>query len=100
MSLLFAVLVGPILVILLLWGAATAYRLYNPEHPLPFEEDAVVEREQATARGKHVTVGVREIRADQRRSQRQSDTTDYRYAWGRSDGFPERWRDDLWQRRN
>jgi len=100
MSPLFFVLVGPLLFVLLVWVAATAYRLYNPERPLPFEEDPVVQREEASAQGQAVPVGVREIRADQRRQRRQSDVTEYRYAWGRSEGLPKGWQDDLWRRRN
>ncbi len=99
---LLALLIGPILFFLLTWVVATVYRLYFPEHPLPFEEDPVVLREEATSRGNSIPVGVREIRADQRRKRRQGvpHMPDYHYAWGGSDGFPEAWRDDLWQRRN
>lgn len=101
MLLLLATLVGPILFFLLAWVVATVYRLYFPEHPLPFEKDPVVLREKATASGESIPVGVREIRADQRRNRRQrAQTPAYTYAWGGSDGFPEDWRDDLWRRRN
>jgi hypothetical protein len=100
MSPLFFVLVGPILVFLLIWVGATVYRLYFPEHPLPFENDPVVQRERATKRGESVPVGVREIRAHQRRERRQEDVTVYNYAWGGSEGVPEEWREELWRRRN
>lgn len=100
MSLFFFVLTGPLLVLLLAWVGATVYRLYHPEQALPFEEDPVVKRERAAAEGTAVPVGVREIRADQRRHRRQSDATEYHYAWGGSEGVPERWREDLWRRRN
>lgn len=100
MSPLFFVLVGPILVFLLIWVGATVYRLYFPEHPLPFEEDPVVKREQARMQGESMPVGVREIRADQRRERRQEDVTVYNYAWGGSEGVPDEWREDLWRRRN
>lgn len=100
MSPLFFVLVGPILVFLLIWAAAAAYRLYFPEHPLPFRDDDVVKRAEATSNGKRIPVGVREIRADQRRERRQEDVTIYNYAWGASEGVPESWREELWQRRN
>jgi hypothetical protein len=100
MSFLFLILVGPVLFLLLLWGGATVYRIYNPERPLPFNEDPVVQRERATAEGTAVPVGVREIRADQRRTYRQADTGTYHYAWGGSEGIPEDWRDQLWKRRN
>ena len=100
MSPLFFVLVGPILVFLLIWVGVTAYRLYFPEHPLPFENDPVVRREQAAKQGESVPVGVREIRAHQRRERRQEDVTVYNYAWGGSEGVPEEWREELWRRRN
>lgn len=100
MSFLFLLLIGPVLFLLLLWVGATVYRLYHPEHPLPFEEDPVVKRERATAEGTPIPVGVREIRADQRRTYRQSDTGEYHYAWGGSDGIPESWHQQLWNRRN
>lgn len=100
MSPLFFVLVGPILVFLLIWAGAAVYRLYYPEHPLPFKQDSVFKRAQATSNGDCVPVGVREIRADQRREGRRENVTIYNYAWGASEGVPESWREDLWQRRN
>ncbi len=100
MSPLFFVLVGPILVFLLIWVGATVYRLYNPQRPLPFEDDPVVQRRQGAGDGECVPVGVREIRADQRRERRQEDVTVYNYAWGGSEGLPDAWREDLWRRRN
>jgi hypothetical protein len=100
MSPLFFVLIGPILVFLIIWVGATVYRLYFPEHPLPFDQDPVVKRERATLEGESVPVGVREIRADQRRERRQEDITVYNYAWGGSEGLPDEWREDLWRRRN
>jgi hypothetical protein len=100
MSPLFFVLIGPILVFLLIWIGAAVYRLYFPDHPLPFEEDPVVKRAKATSDGECVPVGVREIREDQRRERRQEDVTIYNYAWGASEGVPDSWREDLWRRRN
>lgn len=100
MSPLFFVLVGPLLVFLMIWVGATVYRIYFPEHPLPFAEDPVVRRERATVEGESVPVGVREIRADQRRERRREDVTVYNYAWGGSEGLPEEWYEDLWRRRN
>jgi hypothetical protein len=99
---LFATILGPILVFLITWIAATAYRIYFPEEPLPFERDPVVVREKATRAGQSIPVGVREIRADQRRKKRQDAIRypEYHYARGWSDGFPEAWREDLWRRRN
>jgi len=100
MLLLFATLIGPILFFLFVWVVATAYRLYFPEQPLPYEKDPVVVREKATSQGESVPVGVREIRADQRRNQRRRAPASYHYAWGGSDGFPDAWQEDLWRRRN
>jgi hypothetical protein len=100
MSLLFFVLVGPVLVFLLIWVGATVYRLYYPQHPLPYEEDPALQRREAARNGGCVPVGVREIREDQRRKRRQKDVTVYNYAWGGSEGLPDEWREDLWRRRN
>lgn len=100
MSPLFIVLIGPILVFLLIWVGATVYRLYYPEHTLPFEEDPVVRQKEATSEGAAIPVGVREIRANQRRAHREKDVTVYNYAWGGSEGVPESWRENLWKRRN
>jgi len=100
MSPLFFVLIGPVLVFLIIWVGATVYRIYYPELPLPFEQDSVVQRERASLEGKSVPVGVREIRADQRRERRQENVTVYNYAWGGSEGLPEEWHEDLWRRRN
>ena len=100
MSPLFFVIIGPVLVFLFIWAAATAYRLYFPEQSFPFDYDSVVMREQTTADGERTLVGFREIRAEQRREQRQEDVTIYNYAWGASEGVPEAWREDLWKRRN
>jgi len=50
--------------------------------------------------GEGVPVGVREIRAHQRRERHQEDVTIYNYAWGASKGVPESWKEELWQRRN
>lgn len=100
MSPLFFVIVGPVLVFLLTWAAATAYRIYYPERSLPFEMDTLLERGSARSDGKRVPVGVREIRAEARRERRQEDITIYNYAGGAAEGVPESWREDLWQRRN
>ncbi len=99
MLLLFSGLVGLTFFALLVWAGTMVYRLYNPEHPRPFDEHPAVQRERAAAKGERVSVGVREIRADRRRKQRtESDCQEY--TWGRSDGIPEAWRENLWARRN
>ena len=99
MLFLFAGLVGLTLFVLVVWAGTMVYRLYNPDTSRPFAEHPVVQREEATAQGERVSVGVREIRADRRREQRKrSDRLEY--VWGQSDGIPESWREDLWTRRN
>jgi hypothetical protein len=102
MLLFFAAIVGPILVFLLTWVVATVYRLYFPEEVASFDKDPVMLRERARQEGRALPVGVREIRADQRRQRRleRAHNRAYHYAWGGSDGFPESWRENLWQRRN
>lgn len=100
MSPFFFVLIGPILVFLLIWVGATAYRLYYPDRPVPFEGHSMARRTERSEEGGYVPVGVREIRADQRRKQGREDVTIYNYAWGGSQGVPEDWHEDLWRRRN
>lgn len=101
MFILFVTLIGPLIFFLVTWAIATAYRLYFPERPLPFEQDPVMKRRRATANGRSVAVGLREIRADERQRRREATRQHhYHYAWGGSDGFPEEWEEDLWHRRN
>jgi len=100
MSPLFFVLIGPILVFLVIWAVAAVYRLYFPERTLPFARDAIMGSAEAVPRDEYVPVGVREIRARQRRERRQEDVTIYNYAWGASEGVPDSWKEDLWHRRN
>lgn len=95
----FSGLVGLTFLVLLVWAGSMVYRLYNPEYSQPFAQHPVVQREKATAQGQRVSVGVREIRADRRRK-RQTQSEQREYVWGRSDGIPEAWREDLWTRRN
>jgi hypothetical protein len=99
MFFLFAGLVGLTFFALLVWAGTMVYRLYNPDQPRPFEEHLVAQREEATARSEPVSVGVREIRADRRRKQRML-SHQRGYVWGRSDGIPESWHENLWARRN
>ncbi len=99
MVVLFAGLVGVTFIALLVWAGTMVYRLYNPEHPRPFLQHPVIQRERATAEGECVSVGVREIRADRRRARRDKENR-REYVWGRSDGIPESWREELWTRRN
>lgn len=100
MLVLFAILIAPLLFFLVTWVAATAYRLYFPERPLPFRKDPVVLRRRAAATGSQVPVGFREIRQDQLRLQRERMKAPYFYAGSASEGLPSDWMDDLWRRRN
>lgn len=101
MLVLFAILIAPLLFFLVTWVAATAYRIYFPERPLPFENDPVLVRRRAAATGAEVPVGFREIREDQLRLQRERMTApSYFYAGSASEGLPSDWMDDLWRRRN
>lgn len=101
MFVLFVTLIGPLIFFMLTWAIATAYRLYFPERPLPFDQDPVMLRWRSAARGKGMPVGVREIQADQRHRRRKAARErSYHYAWGGSDGFPAQWEEDLWRRRN
>lgn len=101
MFVLLAIVAAPILFFMLAWVAATAYRLYFPDRPLPLAEDAVALRRRRAALGGHVPVGVREIREDQRRYLRQQARALYHYAGSASaEGLPPAWKEDLWRRRN
>lgn len=100
MFVLLAIVAAPILFFMLAWVAATAYRIYFPDRPMPLAKDAVVVRRRRAALGKHVPVGVREIREDQRRYLRQQVRVPYHYAGSASEGLPSAWMEDLWRRRN
>lgn len=98
--LVFLVIAIPVVFFMLTWAVVTAGRLLFPEQPQPLARDPVRIRQRATAGGVSVPVGVREIREDQRLSRQGPATAPYLYAYGASEGLPERWREDLWQRRN
>lgn len=99
MFLLFTGLVGLTVLVLFVWAGTMVYRLYNPERPRRFEESPVVQRERATAGETLIPMGVEEIRTERRRKLW---TEDRRcgYVFGCSDGIPETWHRDLWDRRN
>ena len=90
----------PVLFFMLTWAVVTAYRLLFPEEPQPPEKDPVVIRKVTTAQGKHVPVGAREIREDQRHYYSEHPPASYTYLYGESDGFPQKWDEDLSLRRN
>lgn len=94
----FAGLVGLTFIVLLIWAGAMVYRLYNPEHSQSLAELPVLRRTEVSPREERVSVGVREIRADRRERRVRGDGREY--VWGRSDGIPESWREELWTRRN
>lgn len=99
--LILAVVAAPLLFFVLTWTAVTAYRVLFPEQPLPFKKDPIVIREQKTAAGDLVPVGVREIREDQRAYRvHHLDKVPYHYEDGHSIGVPQAWLDDIEMRRN
>ncbi len=95
-----AAVVIPVVFFMLTWAVVTAYRLLFPEEPAPPQKDPVVIRRVAAARGEYVPVGAREIREDQRQYFSEQAPAFYTYAYGESDGFPEKWHQDLLRRRN
>lgn len=101
MYLTFAILVAPILFFMLIWVVVTAYRIYFPEKPLPYEQDPLMVRRRQTRAGHAVAVGLREIREDQRARREALAPVDYHYTDGFSlEGLPADWMEDLWLRRN
>lgn len=100
MVFLFAAVVGSTFLLLLLWAGVTVYRLYNPEDPHLFDEQPFIPRSTSQAEEKRMPVGIRKIRADQRRKRREQEGVKASYTWGRSEGVPEEWVEDLWRRRN
>ena len=96
----FAALAIPVLFFMLTWAVVTAYRLLFPEEPPPPPPDPVVIRKVAAARGEYMPVGAREIREDQRQYFSEQAPASYTYAHGESEGFPEKWRQDLLRRQN
>jgi len=91
----FAVVAVPIFFFMLTWVIVTVYRICFPEEPLSFEQDPLLVRHQAHA-GAGVLVGARDIHQDQQRRPYKAAA----YTYGNSDGLPEVWVADLWQRRN
>lgn len=99
-SLIFLIVAVPILFCMITWVAATAYRLYFPEKPLPLERELTfVSHIESTPSQLPVPIGVREIKEDERR-RRLSQSTSYQFTNGMSSGVPSDWLDDVWQRRN
>ncbi len=100
MVFLFAAVVGSTFLLLLLWVGVTVYRLYNPEDPHLFEQQPFVPTQATQAEEERMPVGIREIRAEQRRKRREQGGIEVSYVWGHSEGVPEEWVEDLWHRRN
>lgn len=100
-SLIFIIVAVPIIFCMVTWVAATAYRLYFPEKPLPLETQlSFVSQADHAAINLAVPVGVREIKEDQQRWQRKESITSYHFSCGISTGLPSCWLDDVWRRRN
>lgn len=98
----FIIVIAPILFFLFTWVAVTAYRLYAPDRPAPFERrHRTLWRRPKERLSEESSVNVREIRENQRRYFREHVGTSYHYAGsGGSGGFPSDWVEDLWRRRN
>jgi len=98
----FAAVAVPLLFLMLAWAGVTTYRiLFSPEPPAFPSEHPAEQRREATAAGRRLPVGVREIREDQRfYFSKRSRQEHYTYHYGDSDGFPDPWLDNLWLRRN
>lgn len=100
MVFLFAAVAGSTVLLLALWAGVTVYRLYNPENPHPFEGHSFVPNPTAGPDEERMPVGIREIRADQRRLRHEQGGMEGSYVWGHSEGVPEEWVEDLRRRRN
>lgn len=100
-SLIFIIVAVPIVFCMLTWVAATAYRLYFPEKPLPLETQlSFVSKGQPSTPDLALPVGVREIKEDQQRWQRNEAISSYHFSCGISNGLPSCWLDDVWRRSN
>lgn len=98
-SLIFVLVAAPVVFCALIWLVATVYRLYFPE-PVETLRDISVHISPAVGTFDTVAaVGVREIKAIQRREFDRSECR-YAYARGLSTGLPADWIDELWRRRN
>lgn len=100
-SLIFIIVAIPIVFCMLTWVAATVYRLYFPEKPLPLDTQfSLISRAEHATSDLAVPVGVREIKEDQQRWQRSESISPYYFSCGISNGMPSCWLDDVWRRRN
>lgn len=100
-SLIFIIVAIPVIFCMLTWVAATVYRLYFPEKPLPLESQlSFISSGPHDAPDLAIPVGVREIKEEQRRSQRIEHIAPYSFSCGISNGLPSCWLDDVWLRRN
>lgn len=99
-KLLFVLAVGSSVFLMVVWAAATVYRVLYPERTVPILDRWVSEGETEEP------IGVEQIRDDRDASGDRREA-EYRYSreedswWrGRSRSIPEQWTDDLWRRRN
>ncbi len=100
-TLIFIIVAIPVIFCMLIWVAATVYRLYFPEKPLPLESQlAFISKAHHGTHDLAVPVGVREIKEEQRRSQDVGRIPPYHFSCGISNGLPSCWLDDVWLRRN
>lgn len=100
-SLIFLLIALPVVFCMLTWVIATVYRLYVPDASFDLERElSRISQPEPSPADVALTVGVREIKEDQRRWQRSTCSSPYYFLNGISNGVPSPWLDDVWQRRN
>jgi hypothetical protein len=95
----FVLVAIPVIILVVVWAAVSAFRLYFPERPLPLLPDDVLIREKARLNGEAVAVSALDIREDLRRKKHEALVT-YQYAGTATAHVPEPWIADLHRRRN
>lgn len=93
-------LFAPTLLIVTAWGLTTLYRIYFPERLIPLDEDPFFLKKRAIEQGEVVSVGVFEIYEAQQKRRQEGPTVPYFYYEQTSEGWPDEWTLDLWERRN
>jgi len=99
-SLIFVLVGVPVIFCVLTYLVATAYRVYFPEKEMPAEEPAEAAPRRRFRKDEPVTVGVREIKEDQRRMSATPARSFYSFSNGLSNGLPADWMDEVRRRRN
>lgn len=99
MVLVFVFTAVPLLFFVATWMVVTVCRLYTPTSAAVQDDSLWAFVRQQSLR-EPLPVGARQIREDQRRYQRTLAGEPYQFLVGASEGLPQAWQDDLWQRRN